>query len=275
MALADPIPSTPLLRRDAALQAASRRHDYRPLVLPAALLGLWTLASIYAWVDPHILVSPWAVVETAWRHLSGGTLWVSLGYSLARDAAGFAVGAAAGLLLGTLLGTSRLADRLIGPSFHAYKQIAVFAWIPLIAVWFGMGEPAKVAFIALAVLPPVLLNTYEGIRAVARDHLEVARVFEFSGWQIWRRVIVPSALPQLFTGLRLGLIYAWLATIGAEYFLKVGPGIGNIMIDGREHFLMDQVLVGVAVVGAIGYLLHVVTGLLEHRLLRWRTRVQN
>jgi sulfonate transport system permease protein len=175
-------------------------------------------------------------------------------------------------VLGGLLATSRVADKVIGPSFHAFKQIALFAWIPLIAVWFGLGEPAKVVFIALAVFPPVLLNTYEGIRSVSRDYLEVAKVFEFNHWQIYRRVILPSATPQIFTGLRFGLIYAWLATIGAEYFLKAGPGIGNIMIDGREHFKMDQVIFGVAIVGVVGYLFLTLTSRLEARLLSWRHR---
>jgi sulfonate transport system permease protein len=129
-----------------------------------------------------------------------------------------------------------------------------------------------VVFISLAVFPPVLLNTYEGIRSVGREYVEVAKAFEFSRWQLYRRVILPAATPQIFTGLRLGMIYAWLATIGAEYFLKAGPGIGNIMIDGREHFKMDQVIVGVAIVGIVGYLFLMLTSRLEARLLRWRHR---
>jgi len=83
-------------------------------------------------------------------------------------------------------------------------------------------------------------------------------------------VILPSASPQIITGLRLGLIYAWLGTIGAEYFFAAGPGVGNILIDGREHFLLDQVIVGVAVVGVVGYGFHLITTAIEARLLRWR-----
>jgi sulfonate transport system permease protein len=267
-----PIPSTPLIRRAAAFQAALRRPDYRGLYLPAALVVLWSLATYFGWVDTRILVSPLETLKTAWHLLISKMLWVSLGYSLARDASGFLAGSIIGLLLGTLLGTSRLADRLISPTFHAFKQIAVFAWIPLIAVWFGLGEPAKIAFIALVVFPPVLLNTFDGIRSVSRDYIEVARAFEFSTLQQSLRVILPAALPQIFTGLRLGLIYAWLATIGAEYFLKAAPGVGNILIDGREKFLMDQVITGVAVVAAVGYVFHYLTARLEKRLLSWRTR---
>jgi sulfonate transport system permease protein len=267
-----PIPSTPLIRRAATLQAAIRRPDYRGLALPALLIVVWSLATTFGWVDTRILVSPIETLKTGWHLIIGKMLWLSLGYSLARDASGFVAGSLIGLLLGTLLGTSRLADRLVSPTFHAFKQIAVFAWIPLIAVWFGLGEPAKIAFIALVVFPPVLLNTFDGIRSVSRDYIEVSRAFEFSILQQSLRVILPAALPQIFTGLRLGLIYAWLATIGAEYFLKAGPGVGNILIDGREKFLMDQVIVGVAIVASVGYVLHFLTGRLEKRLLRWRTR---
>lgn len=267
-----PIPSTPLLRRAATLQAAIRKPDYRPWALPAAVIVLWGIATSLHWVDTRFLVGPLTVAQTAWHELTQWQLWVGLGYSLARDLGGFAIGTAIGVLVGTLLGTSRIADRIVSPSFHAFKQIAVFAWIPLISVWFGMGELAKVMFIALVVIPPVLLNTFEGIRSVSREHVEVARVFEFSRWQIYRRVILPSATPQLVTGLRLGLIYAWLATIGAEYFLRAGPGIGNLIIDGREHFLLDQVIVGVVVVGAVGYAQHDITSRIEARLLHWRTR---
>jgi sulfonate transport system permease protein len=267
-----PIPSTPLLRRAARLQAAIRKPDYRPLALPIAFVLLWAIATSFHWVDTRFLVGPATVAMTAWHDLIESQVWEGLGYSLARDLGGFAIGTSIGILIGTLIGTSRFADRIISPSFHAFKQIAVFAWIPLISVWFGMGELAKVMFIALVVIPPVLLNTFEGIRAVTREHIEVARVFEFRRLQIFRRVILPSATPQLATGIRLGLIYAWLATIGAEYFLRAGPGIGNLIIDGREHFLLDQVIVGVVVVGAVGYAQHDIASRVEARLLHWRRR---
>jgi sulfonate transport system permease protein len=270
MTIEQPIPSTPLLRRAAAVQAAARRADWRPFAFPAALIALWWLATTLHWVDTRILVSPWATLGTAWHLVTGGMLWDGLGHSLLRDISGFALGSAAGLLLGSLLGSSRLADGAVGPTFHAYKQVALFAWIPLISVWFGMKEPAKIAFIALATLPPVLQGAYEGIRAVSREHVEVGRVFALSRWQLYRLVILPSAAPQILTGLRLGLIYAWLGTIGAEYFFAAGPGVGNILIDGREHFQMDVVIVGVAAIGAVGYAFHWLAGIAEARLLRWR-----
>lgn len=245
----------------------------RPLrgwVLPAALLAAWWLATRWGWTTSPLLVPPEKVWATAVEQVTSGKLAAALGASLRRDLIGFAIGSSAGLLFGALLGASRLADRLLGPSFHTLKQISLFAWIPLLSVWFGLGDAAKIAFLSLAAFFPVVLNTYEGIRAVPPDLLEVADVLRFSRRQRWRRVILPAAAPSIFTGIHLGLIYAWLATLGAEYLLVSGEGIGNTMIDGREHFWMDLVLFGVIVVGTVGFLLNALAARLEARVLAWR-----
>lgn len=247
----------------------------RPLrgwVLPLALLALWWAAVRFGWSTSPLLVAPSKVWATAVDQVSSGKLFVALGASLWRDLVGFTIGASAGLLFGALLGASRLFEKLVGPSFHTLKQISLFAWIPLLSVWFGLGDAAKVAFLSLAAFFPVVLNTFEGIRSVPPDLLEVARVLRFTRWQRWRRVVLPAAAPSLFAGIHLGLIYAWLATLGAEYLLVAGKGIGNTMIDGREHFWMDLVLFGVIVVGLVGFALNWVASRLERRVLAWRGR---
>lgn len=249
-----------------------KRPDLRGAVVPVGLLLLWWLAAALHWVDTKIVASPPAVLEAAWQAAASGELWRNLGASLQRNLSGFVLGGLLGLAFGSLLGLSRLAERLAGPTFHAAKQIALFAWIPLLSAWFGFGEPAKVAFVALAVFYPVALNSFEGIRATRVELYEVARVLGLSPAQRLFTLVLPSAAPAIFTGLHLGLIYAWLATIGAEYFFSAGPGIGNTMIDGREHFDMDQVLYGLLVVGAVGLLLNRLAGWLESRTLAWRVR---
>jgi sulfonate transport system permease protein len=217
-----------------------------------------------------MLVPIGKVWDTAVRMSSSGQLWRSLGASLARDLAGFALGSLAGLGLGIALGLSRLLENLIGPTLHTIKQISLFAWIPMISVWFGLGDTAKVVFLSLAAFFPVLLNTFEGIRSVPRELIEVGRVFALSPLQMLRRVVLPAALPSIFNGVHLALIYAWLATLGAEYLLTSGIGIGNLLTDGREHLWMDQVLLGVLMVGLVGYALNLAASGIESRLLRWR-----
>ncbi|MES1187287.1 MAG: ABC transporter permease [Myxococcales bacterium] len=244
----------------------------RGWLVPLALVGAWELLTRFELVNPLLLARPTAVLASFKDQLQHGDLLPQLLASLERDLAGFVIGAGAGLALGSVMGLSRLADRLVGPTFHAAKQVAIFAWIPLISVWFGIGEPAKVVFIALSAFYPVVVNTFEGIRSVGREHIEVARVFRFTRLQVFRKVVVPGALPSIFAGLHLGLIYSWLGTLGAEYLLAAGPGVGNLMIEGRESFQMAKVLLGIIIAGGVGYGLNALATKLEANLLRWRVR---
>ena len=207
-----------------------------------------------------------AALATAVEQISGGKLWRALGASLAREFTGFAIGTLAGLLLGAALGVSRIFNRLARPSFNTFKQISLFAWIPLISVWFGLGDTAKVAFLSLAALVPVVVNTCDGISQTPPALLEVARVYGYTRWQTFRQVVLLAAAPAIFTGIYLALIYSWLATIGAEYLLVAGVGIGNLLIEGSEHFQMDLVIFGMFVVGTIGWLTNASARLAERRL---------
>jgi sulfonate transport system permease protein len=244
----------------------------RALVVPLLVLIAWRLAVQWKLVNPLLLAPPERVLTRAVKEVQEGELFPQVLASLQRDVLGFVIGAFAGSVVGGLMGASRLVDRLVGPTFHAFKQVAIFAWIPLMSVWFGTGEQAKVAFIAFSAFFPMVLNTYEGVRGVSRDYVEVARVFRFTPWQVARRVVLPAAAPSIFAGVQLALFYAWLGTLGAEYLLAAGPGVGNLMIEGRESFAMDKVLLGVILAGAVGASLNALAAKAEQRSLRWRVR---
>lgn len=243
----------------------------RGWIIPLSLLLVWDVLTRFGLVNTLLLAKPWSVVVVLKEQLKEGDLGPQLLASLQRDLIGFALGSVIGVAVGSAMGLSRFVDKLVGPTFHAAKQVAIFAWIPLISVWF-VGESAKIVFIALSAFYPVVVNTFEGIRSVGREHVEVARVFRFSHWQVFRKVVLPGALPSIFAGLHLALVYAWLGTLGAEYLLSPGLGIGNLMIDGREQLKMDKVLLGVIIAGAIGFSLNALSTRLEARLTRWRTR---
>lgn len=249
-----------------------RPGRWRGLIVPLVLLAIWFVVTQYKLVNTILLVRPDKVVTTAIKQYSEGGIVAPLLASLRRDLLGFAFGSALGVILGFALGMSRVVDRLLGPSFHAAKQVALFAWVPLLSVWCGSGETAKVVFISLAAFYPVVLNTQEGVRSVSREYLEVGRVYRFSRRQTIRKVLLPAALPSIFAGVHLALIYAWLGTLGAEYLLAPAPGIGNLMIDGRESFAMDKVLLGVILAGAVGSALNAIASKLESHALRWRVR---
>jgi sulfonate transport system permease protein len=247
------------------------QRRWRGLVLPVAAVALWWLASKLDIVNSALLVSPVKVLDTAWEMIVSGRLWRALSASLARELTGFFIGTVSGLVLGALLGLWPRFNRLVGPSFNTFKQVSLFAWIPLISVWFGLGDVAKVVFLSLAALVPVVVNTAAGIRGTPASLLEVARVYGYTRWQTVTRVVLPSAIPSIFTGVYLALIYSWLATIGAEYLLVSGRGVGNLLIEGSEHFQMDLVIFGMAVIGGMGWLMNASARALERRIFKGRT----
>jgi sulfonate transport system permease protein len=246
------------------------RRTLRGLFIPASLLVLWEVSSHAGLVNPAILPPLEAVGARLIREIGNGELFTNLGASLARNLAGFAIGTTLGVAFGALLGLSRLADGIFGPSFNALKQIALLAWIPLLSIWFGFGETAKVVFIALAAFIPVVLNTYEGTRSVSVKLLEVGTALTFSRAQLLRRVFLPSAVPSILNGIQLALIYSWLATVASEYFMSVGPGIGGLVVAGRERFEMDLVMLGIVILGLVGLALNRSAQALEHRFVRGR-----
>jgi sulfonate transport system permease protein len=247
------------------MRRTARGPDWRGFVLPLAALALWWLVSREAKVGHGIMVSPAQVLHTAVEQVRSGALFRALSASLARELTGFVIGTTLGLAFGALLGVSKFANRAIAPSFNTFKQVSLFAWIPLISVWFGLGDVAKVVFLSLAALVPVVMHTSDGIRAVPPRLLEVAQAYRYSKLQTLAYVVLPASLPSIFTGVYLALIYSWLATLGAEYLLVAGSGIGNTLVDGSEQFRMDLVLFGVIVVGVTGWALNAIARAVQRR----------
>jgi sulfonate transport system permease protein len=193
-----------------------------------------------------------------------------LAASLMRDVAGFVIGTIIGATIGMILGLSRLADKLVMPSFNGLRQIAILAWIPLISIWFGVGEAAKIVFIMAAAVIPMVLNTYEGMHSASSQLIEVAHTLQFSRRQLVTKLYLPAAMPSILTGMHLALIYSWVASVGAEYFMTIGPGIGGLIIAGRERFQMDLVILGILILGLVGFLINRCASAIEVRLLHWR-----
>ena len=244
-------------------------YTYFPLVLLALL---WEVISRSGVISQDMLPPFSVVMRALWGLIQSGDLLSNGTASLTRAAIGFVLAVGVGALLGAGMALIPWVYRGIDPIVQIFYPLPKSALIPLVLVWFGLGDAAKVAFLSLAAFFPVVLNTFEGIRSVPPEWIEVGRVFGFSRWQMLRRVVLPSALPSVFAGIHLGLIYAWLATLGAEYLLVSGQGIGNTLIDGRENFQMDLVLFGVIVVGSVGFVLNWIASQIEHRLLAWRGR---
>lgn len=250
--------------------SALRRRDLRPLALPAALLVAWVAIGALHAIDPRKLPTLSQVAITLRDQTAQGRVLTGLAASLLRGAIGFAIALSAGLATGVLLGLSRWANRIGGPTFHAARQVAPFAWLPLLGAAFGGGEPPKIAFIAVTAFPFIAVSTCEGVRAVSRGHAELARVLEIDRRHFFTHIVAPTAAPQILAGAQLGLTAAWMAVIGAEYFLEVAPGIGAILMQGRASGRMELVLIGIGLTGAVGLGLNLAFGAVERWLLRWR-----
>jgi sulfonate transport system permease protein len=262
-----PHPATAELRRGPQLRGWQKGV---PWLLPLALLAIWQVSSLRGWVDPTILVSPLAVLRTTFDGLLDGSLLIAMGLSLSRTLGGLLVGGTLGFLLGLLLGLSRRTERLLGPSLAGLRQIAIFAWVPLLTAWFGLGEPAKWVFVGLAAFFPLFIATQRSVANLSPQLAEAAQVLRLSLSQRLYRMILPGAAPGIFSGLRLSLIYAWLGTIGAEYFMPSNGGIGSLMIGAQQLLRMDLIMSGMLLVGLTGALLNVLGQLIEVRATRWR-----
>ncbi|MCU1721137.1 ABC transporter permease [Pseudomonas sp. 5P_5.1_Bac1] len=240
------------------------------LFLPLALLALWQVASQAEWVDANILAAPLAVLDTLGSGVLDGSLSGSLAISVGRALGGLLLGGGLGLLFGLWLGLSPRAEQLLGPSLSGLRQIALFAWVPLLTAWFGLGELAKWVFVGLAAFFPLFIATQRAVASVSPQLHEAARVLRLSRWQRLRRLVLPNAAPGIFAGLRIGLIYSWLGTIGAEYFMPSGGGIGSLMIAAQQLLRMDQIMAGMLLVGFTGALLGALGQHIEARATRWR-----
>ena len=239
------------------------------LVLPLVLLGLWQLASKHTWVSTQILPSPAIVWGTFFDLIRSGDTPTNLLISLERVGWGFLAGGTSGLIFGILMARSAAFRAYVYPTFNVLSQVPALGWIPLLMMFLGIGEALKIVIIAKAAMVPVAINTYQGIRNIPEAHFEVAAVFRFTPAQVVRRVVLPAALPTVFSGLRYGLTHAWLALVTVE-LLASSEGIGYQMVWGRQLFQLDVVIASIIVIGLVGLLIDLVFQVIESYLLRWR-----
>jgi sulfonate transport system permease protein len=248
----------------------SRRRLYKWLswLVPALVLLLWEAAARVGLIAPQVLPAPSSVVETAWNLAKNGDLFVHLGVSLLRAVAGFVIGGTVGLALGVLVGFSPLAQALLDRSIQMIRSIPFLAMLPLVIVWFGVGEAAKIFLVALAVLFPIYVNTMLGIRQIDPKLMELAKVTGLNWAAVVRRIILPGAMPSILTGVRYALAHAWLALVIAET-LATTKGIGFLAMDAREFLQTNVILLTMVIYALIGVVADALVRALESRFLAW------
>ncbi|XLZ71054.1 aliphatic sulfonate ABC transporter permease SsuC [Massilia sp. SR12] len=239
-----------------------------PWALPVALLLAWELAARVGWLSSRILPEPLAVAQAFWTLAISGELWGHLKTSLWRASTGFAIGASAGLALGLLTGTWRHAETLLDTTLQMVRNIPALALIPLVILWFGIDETAKLFLLAVGVFFPVYLNTFHGIRSTDPGLVEMARSYGLRGWPLYREVILPAALPSILVGVRFALGLVWVLLIVAET-ISAQAGIGYMTMNAREFLQTDVVLVGILLYAVLGKLADILARGLEKYYLRW------
>lgn len=240
-------------------------------LLPVALLAAWQWASGQGASAAYIFVPLPLLWDSLLQLLSSGELWLHLKVSLGRTLTGIALGGTVGIATGTLMAQSRMAERLIGPLYHSIRQVPLLGLIPLLGLWVGSGDAAKLLVVAIAAFYPTTLNTCEGIRNVEQRLREVGQVLTLTQWQTFRRVLLPAATPAIVTGLTHALAFSWLACMGGELLFAAGPGIGSLLLNGEVAGRMDVVLLAVVVIALVAQAMNAVLYRVARRIHRFES----
>lgn len=241
------------------------------LILPALILLAWHWATVTGAVPSIVLPTLSAVGSAIAEQLASGQLQSDVAISVSRILKGYALSVVFGLAFGVTMGMSAHVERFFGGLFRAIRQIPMVAWVPLLVMWFGIGEESKVAVIFLASFFQVLLNTIDGIQHCDRRLVEVGRMYRLSPWRLFREIYLPSALPQIFVGLKLGLSVSWMAVVAAE-MIAASSGIGFRINDARALLDYPTVFSGMIAIAVAGVLMDIALTFIARACMPWERK---
>ncbi|WP_051407891.1 aliphatic sulfonate ABC transporter permease SsuC [Mesorhizobium sp. L48C026A00] len=244
-----------------------------PWALPIGILVVWEIASRSGIMSTRLLPAPSAVAAAFWESLRNGSLLTHAAISTERALKGLVIGGGIGFVLGVLAGISRPAETAFDSSMQMLRNVPHLAMIPLVILWFGIGEEAKIFLVAVGTAFPIYLNTFHGIRTVDVRLIEMARVYGLGRLALFWRVILPGALPSILVGLRFSLGIMWLTLIVAET-ISASSGIGYMTMNAREFLQTDIVVLGIIVYALLGKLADFITRKIETRALAWHPAYQ-
>jgi sulfonate transport system permease protein len=244
-----------------------------PWGIPFLFIVLWQLLVQLGWISTRVLPSPTAVIQAGLHLASTGELVQNVKVSALRALIGFAIGGSIGFILGLLNGTFHLSERLLDTSVQMLRNIPHLAMIPLVILWFGIGEEAKIFLVAIGVLFPIYLNTFHGIRTVDAGLLEMGKVYGLKPPELFWQIVLPSALPSILVGVRYALGIMWLTLIVAETIAN-DAGIGYMAMNAREFLQTDVVVFSILLYALLGKMADAIARWLEARLLQWHPSYQ-
>jgi len=242
--------------------------------IPLAIIALWQVAGSLGFVSDAVMPSPYAVLKAGWRLALSGELPRNVEISFLRALAGLVVGGGIGFALGLANGVSTIADKLTDSTLQMIRNVPHLALIPLVILWFGIEEEAKLFLVSLGVFFPVYLNTLHGVRTVDPQLIEMAKSYGMRPAELFRRVILPGALPSIFVGLRYALGIMWLTLIVAET-IAAQSGIGYMAMQAREFMEVDVVVLSILIYALLGKLADSTARGLERLCLSWHPAFQS
>jgi len=246
----------------------SSKFEIRPWVLPFALLVIWEIVVRIEFVSASLFPSPITILQSGWNLLVNGDLLTHIGVSLGRSLAGMLIGGLIGFALGVLNGLSRKSYLYLDTTIQMIRNIPHLALIPLVIVWIGIGEDAKIFLVVLGVLFPVYVNTFHGIHNVDSNLVEMGRMYNLKGWRLFKDVLLPGALPSIFVGLRYALGVMWLTLIIAET-IPTQAGLGYLATNAREFMQTDIIILSIVIYAFLGKLADVIAQIGEKKALKW------
>ncbi len=238
------------------------------IALPVIIALLWHYVTVNGKISTLILPQISTVGRTIKEMTLNGVLVNDALISLKRIANGYLLAAVFGILLGVIMGMNKYVNRFFMLTFTSIRQIPMIAWVPILIIWFGIGEESKVAVIFMASYFPILVNTINGIQRTDAKLIEVGKMYQLNGFEQFVKIYLPSALPSVFVGLKLGLSVSWMAVVGAE-MIAATSGIGFRINDARSLMQYPVVFSGIFVIAIIGVLMDFIISLISKLCMKW------
>jgi NitT/TauT family transport system permease protein/sulfonate transport system permease protein len=236
------------------------------------ILAIWSILSATKVVSELMLPSPLAVVKAGFEEGANGVLLPNVLVSLQRVLIGYALAVMVGVGLGLFVGWNELLYRIFNPVIEALRPIPPIAWVPLAVLWFGLTDKAGYYIVFIGPVFPIFVTTATAVRATGKHYVNAALCLGANDWALLTRIILPGAMPEIFTALRIGIAMAWTCVVAAE-LVAAQSGLGYQMWQSRELFRSADVIFGMVIIGTLGFASNYVVLLIERRVLRWHRAV--
>ncbi len=244
--------------------------SWKKMISPLFILIVCEVIGQSGLIDPFFFPAPSSILAALYDMTISGEVFPHIGVSILRAVAGYLIAAAMGLSIGILVAWSRLFENIFDPLIELIRPISTFALVPVMFVWFGIGNGSKIAIIVKACFFPIVLNTIAGIKGVDVRLIQAARALGADGLQMWTKVLIPSALPMIITGMRISTAMSMLAIVGVE-MLAADSGIGFLVIDAQRTFATDRMFAGILVISLMGFSLDRLARFIQGHILVWHT----